>query len=139
MIKLLAVGACLASSTLAIAAPKQPTIAEVKTYAADASGKLVPYTQDITSNEIVLAIKVMGEPGSTVPVMFTATENLDAQYAEAGQKAPPKRKVKFSRKAQLQGETTWILLQIDLSCFDASQIVVGKSKQELSFPGSCAI
>lgn len=140
MINRIAMLAVLVGSVpYAVAAPKQPSIAEVKTFAINDGGALVPYNQNLAGHDIVLAIRVDGEPGTSVPVTFTATENLGAQYAEARQKAPPKKKVKFARKVTLEGSSSWVLLQIELSCYDDAKLEVGKAKRDLAFEGSCVL
>jgi hypothetical protein len=125
-----------------------PAIEEVKTYALDLKGALVPYTTDHVGDDIVLAVKITGTtPGATLPLTFTATKvpvMPASAYAYQGRKPPPKTKVKFSRKIQIASrlpgdpDSVWVLLPIDLACFEGSQVELGTSKKSVSFEGSCA-
>lgn len=138
--QLMVMASLLGSLAVAEAAPATPKLAEVKAYVLDANGKMIDYSQDFTGSDVLLAVKITGaEPGSTVSLSFTATEDHSAAYAEAGKKAPPKKKVKLAKKATLQGETGWVQVPIQLSCYDGAQLTLGKSTLAVNLPGSCPV
>ncbi|GEM_PF-4070724 len=129
---------CVALGGTSMAAPKPPTLVELKEYTVDDHGALVPHTQDARSRDVILAVKVAGAtPGEPFAVTFTGVIDNSAAYHEAGRKPPPRIPRKVVKKTSLDEASGWVLIQIELDCYDNPKVAIGKSTLAVPLAGSC--
>jgi hypothetical protein len=137
---ILAAMLCAAIGGTSVAAPKLPVLAELKAYTVDDNGGLVPHTQDAQTRDVILAVKVTGAtPGEPFQITFSGVIDDSAAYHEARKKAPPRVPRKVVKKTTLDGASGWVLLQIELRCYDDPTIAIGRSKLPVMLPGSCSV